>query len=128
MAPANAHFVIAEDERPEDYVGILDAIPQLRPNQPRAIITNFANYVGPNGDDKTLAKPIIDADFACITEVYLGDNPQATPEAMEGRARNLGWEHTQPGFGVWNKNWKEYQQWFSWMPGQWFYLAENFIR
>lgn len=126
--PADAYFTIAEDEGPDDYVGIIDAIPHLNPTLPRAIITNFASYVQNGKDDKELAKPLIDAGFACITECYLGDNAMATPENMQGRANNLGWEKTQPGFGVWNKWWDDYKNWFGWWPGHWFYLAENFIR
>jgi hypothetical protein len=100
----------------------------LRSNQPRAVITNFANYVQNGKDDKELAKPIIDAKFACITECYLGDNPAAIPENMNGRAFNLGWAHSQPAFGVWNYSIDGYLPWKDWMPGQWYYVGENFIQ
>lgn len=53
----------------------------------------------------------------------MGDNPNAHPDGLNSIAKTLGWKHSQPVFGVYNKPLQEYGQWFSW--GGWSaYLAE----
>lgn len=43
---------------------------------------------------------LIDADFACLPEAYMNENPQQTPDNMNRIARNLGWAGSQPVAGV----------------------------
>lgn len=88
---------------------------------PHAVITNF------NTIDAERAAPLIEAGFSCITEAYLGDNPQATPDNLDNDARHRGWAYTIPAFGVWNKPLQEYQQWFGWPQGWCVYLGENVL-
>lgn len=106
----------------ESLVAALDHLPGC----PLAIITNL-DFTDTQGvDQPELAAPIIEAGFACITECYLGDNPQATPENMDFRARGLGWERTQPAFGLYNAPAETYLPWIDW-PGSCDYLAEHVL-
>lgn len=122
-APSDARFLIAECEGPGDYEGIMEAIPHLQP-VPRAIVTNFniplrdANGV----PQPQAAKPLLDAGFSCLTEAYLGDNPNATPDRLDFTAQRLGWATSQPVFGVYNAPPSTYAPWADW-PGA-DYLAE----
>ena len=117
--PADAEFAIAELEGPGDYDGIIAAIDgKTLPSCSLAVITNFnvplVSQQGVPQPDK--AKPLIDAGFTCITEAYLGDNPQATPDALDRAARVLGWGTSQPCFGVYNSPPSAYAKWYDW-PG-----------
>lgn len=68
------------------------------------------------------AAPLVSR-FECLTEAYMGDNPNATPDNLNTSARQLGWQHSQPVFGVYNKPLSEYAPWHGW--GGWSaYLAE----
>jgi len=117
--PADAELAIAELEGPGDYDGIITAIDGgTLPSCPLAVCTNFnvplTNPQGVPQPDK--AKPLIDAGFTCLTECYLGDNPEATPERLDYTAKKLGWPATQAVFGVYNALPSRYAQWADW-PG-----------
>jgi hypothetical protein len=128
FAPNDCEFAIAELEGPGDYEGILaaEASGQI-PNVPKAVITNFnVPLTDPSGvPQPAAAKPLIDAGYVCLTEAYLGDNPNANPDRLDFRAKQLGWSTSQPVFGVYNKPLAEYAQWFGW-PGA-VYLAEYIL-
>lgn len=126
--PLDADFAIAELEGPGDYDGIIAAIDGgTLPKCSLAVVTNFnVPLTDPQGvpqPDK--AKPLIDAGFSCLTECYLGDNPEATPDRLDFAARQLGWASSQPVFGVYNKPPSAYAQWANW-PGA-DYLGENVL-
>lgn len=128
QTPTDADFAIAECEGPGDYDGIIAAIDtNTLPKCSLAIVTNFniplTNAQGVPQSD--MAKPLIDANFTCLTECYLGDNPEATPDALDATARRLGWAGSQPVFGVYNKPPSAYAQWALW-PGA-DYLGENVL-
>lgn len=125
LTPVNADFTIAEMEGPGDYDGIIASIPSL-PNIPRAIVTNFGTPLsdaqGKYHPEK--AKPLIDAGFRCLTEAYMADNPQATPDRLDFTAKQLGWPSSQPVFGVYGeKKLSAYSEWFDW-SGWSVYLSE----
>ena len=128
--PLNSHFRIAEVEGPDDYFALLACLPQVHRSQNLAIVTNFAPFVTWDEekqqwvDDPAKAKPLIDAGFKCLTEAYLGDNPNATPDRLNFRGTRLGWKKTAPVFGVWN--YSDYEQWENW-PGCSDYLLEYVI-
>lgn len=112
---------MAEVEGEEDRLGLLSALSNL-PNIPKAIVTNLP-FKRNGYYDPALTAEIRAAGFECLTEVYLGSNGQATPEALDNVARQCGWQRTHPCFGIWNKPLEEYQQWMNW-PGWSIYLAE----
>lgn len=123
MTPADAAFTIAELESQGDLDGVL-ASPT--PSMPHAVVTNFTPLTDSNGVPlPEKAKPLLDAEWFCITEAYLGDNPSATPDALDQFAKQLGWGVTQPAFGLWNAPPSAYSQWASW-PGC-DYLGENVL-
>lgn len=123
--PHDADFSIAELEGPGDYDGIIAAINDgALPTCPVAVCTNFNHPIWP-GDPNApaMAAPLINAGFKCLTEAYMGDNPNASPDNLNQSARVLGWQHSQPVFGVYNKPLHEYAPWQDW--GGWSaYLAE----
>lgn len=103
--PPDAEFVIAEHEGPGDYDGIMSAI-QFNdlPDCPRAVLTNFgAPLATAVGYSRMAAAPLIDAGFWCLTEAYIGDNPNATKERLEYTATvQLGFPSAQPVYGIYN--------------------------
>ena len=121
QTPHDAKFAIAELEGPGDYEGIVNVINGVGagplPTCSLAVCTNF-NYQGSS-------QPLIDAGMACLTEAYLGDNANATPDALDHQARSRGWPTSQPVFGVWNAPPSAYAQWADW-PGV-DYLLENVL-
>lgn len=129
--PEDAHFMIAELESESDYRGIMECLSmgEILPPIPRAVITHFGPIDPGNiGLDKAREKvaPLIEAGFHCLTEAYLGDNPNATPDNLDFRARQLGWPRSSPVFGVYNKPASAYENWF-WWEGSSDYLAENLL-
>ena len=117
--PVDAHFSIAEVEGPGDYNGVVAAIDAgTLPDCPLAVVTNFnVPLTTPAGAPApAAARPLIDAGFFCLTEAYLGDNPNATPDELDFKAKQLGWATSQPVFGVWNAPPSAYAQWADW-PG-----------
>jgi hypothetical protein len=96
-------------------------------------VTNFNTPIVPSNDPQKMAaaqaaaKPIIDAGFACLTESYLGDNPNATPSNLDNNGRQLGWPSTSPVFGVYNEPLSSYAPYMNSFPGWSAYLAEYLI-
>jgi hypothetical protein len=129
--PADAQFAIAECEGPGDYDGIMAAISagQL-PSCPKAIVTNFNHPLysdgTPAGDGAAIAAaaPLINAGFACLTEAYMGDNPNADPNGLDSYGRFLKWPATSPVFGVYNEPMTTYDPYKNTFPGWSVYLAE----
>lgn len=68
----------------------------------KSVVTNFAPFVTETGlPDRSKSQPLIDAGYACLTECYLAENQNATPENTDWYARvHLGWASTQPVLGV----------------------------
>ena len=94
---------------------------------PKAVATNFAPFIHHDGTPAPeIAKPLIDAGWACITECYLGESPNSTPENQDFYAtRNLGWPETQPVIGLYaGKTWADYptrdnyRNWSVWDAGE----------
>lgn len=123
--PDDAQGAIAELEGPfggpGDWEGINNAIRwgQL-PDCRLAIVTNF-NDVQPGE-----AEAIIAAGFHCLTEAYMGDNVSATPTNLDNTARAIGFEASQPVFGLWNAPESLYAPWATWPGAE--YLVENVYR
>jgi hypothetical protein len=128
QTPPNSDFAIAEIEGPGDYEGVVNIINGVGagplPKCPLAIVTNFNTPL----QSRLAAKPLIDAGFACLTEAYLNENPNATPDNLDNIAKNLGWPSSQPVFGVYPVGGQpvpSYAEWASW-PGA-DYLGENVL-
>jgi hypothetical protein len=123
--PSDCQFAIAECEGPGDYQGITNAISwgQL-PSCSLAVVTNFNTPL----TTEAAAKPLIEANFTCLTEAYMNENPQADPDSLNQQAQSLGWPTSQPVFGVYSVNGvpaPSYTQWQDW-PGV-DYLGEYVI-
>lgn len=118
MTPVDAEFTIAELESAGDYDGIM-ASPT--PSIPHAIVTNFSPFRDSGRDPQ----PLVERGYVCITEAYIGDNPNATPDRLHFTARQHGWATSQPAFGVYNAPLSAYSEWMDW-PGC-DYLAEYVI-
>lgn len=129
LTPSDAEFAIAEVEGPGDYDGVVNAITDGQiPTCPKAIVTNFnIPLVDASGPNPQACKPLIDAGFHCLTESYLGDNPQATPPNLDFLGRNCGWKSTSPVFGVYNAPINSYSPYMSAFPGWSSYLAEYIL-
>lgn len=103
------------------------------PSCPKAIVTNFNIPLYTNGTPegdaqaKAAAAPLIAAGFECLTEAYMGDNPNATPTNLDQYGRFLGWPSTSPVFGVYNAPLNTYTPYMSQFPGWSAYLAEYLI-
>lgn len=130
QTPASADFTIAEIEGPGDYEGVVNVINGVGagslPPQPKAIVTNFNTPL----QSRAAAKPLIDAGFACLTEAYLNENPNATPDRLNSFAKNLGWASSQPAAGVYPTASQPnpvplYTQWENWPMAD--YLGENVL-
>lgn len=108
-----------------DWQACVDAIADLA--IPKSVVTNFAPFVDEQGyPDPAKAKPLVDAGWACLTEAYLGENPNATPENCDFYARSfLGWTETQPVIGIYaGKTFDDYptrnnyRNWSVWDAGE----------
>ena len=64
----------------------------------KGVVTNFAPFIHNDGRPfPEKAKPLIDAGWACVTENFISETPNATPDRTDFYARtNLGWSETQP--------------------------------
>ena len=93
----------------------------------KAVCTNFAPFVTIEGlPDRSKSQPLVDAGWACMTEAYLGEAPNATPENLDWYARtHLGWSETQPVLGIYGgKTFADYptrdnyRNWSVWDAGE----------
>lgn len=88
--------------RPEavDWAAVVSAIADLQ--IAKSVVTNFAPFVDENAlPAPEKAKPLVDDGWACLTECYLGEAPNATPENTDWYAKaHLGWSETQPVIGI----------------------------
>lgn len=67
----------------------------------KGVVTNFAAFVHDDGTPwPEKAQPLIDAGWKCLTECYLPENPNASPDRMDFRATQLGWRESQPVLGL----------------------------
>lgn len=127
MTPADADFAIAEVEGPGDYDGVAAA---AAPACPHAIVTNFNHPLytdgTPQGDAaaQAAAKVLIDKGYECLTEAYMGDNPNATPFNLDHYGRFLGWESTSFVAGIYNSPLTSYTPYMAQFPGWSVYLSE----
>lgn len=88
-------------------------------------MTNFNTPLyGGTPQAQEAAKPLIEAGFACLTEAYMGDNPNATPTNLDNYGRFLGWSSTSPVFGVYNAPLTSYTPYMAQFPGWSAYLSE----
>lgn len=134
QTPADADFAIAEVEGPGDYDGVKASIQAgTTPSCPHAIVTNFNTPLYTNGtsegnaDAQAAAKILIDAGYECLTEAYMGDNPNATPTNLDQYGRFLGWPSTSPVFGIYNEPLNTYTPYMAQFPGWSAYLSEYLI-
>ena len=83
-----------------DWQACVNAIADL--NIHKSVVTNFAPFTTPDGlPDPAKARPLVEAGWACLTECYLPENQNLTPEAQDFYARaHLGWSETQPVLGL----------------------------
>jgi len=117
-------FYIAELERPIDTVDFARRHRVFNPTLRSAFITNLDTHGNPD-----YFKPLVDAGFAGITEAYVSDNPQATPEAMAFQARQVGIPDSQPCISLYegrngHPSVADYGDLSAW-PGWSVYLAEH---
>lgn len=108
-----------------DWQACVDAIADLPIY--KSVVTNFAPFVTSEGyPDPSKSKPLVDAGWACLTESYLGEAPNATPENLDFYARShLGWTETQPVIGIYGgKTFDDYptrnnyRNWSVWDAGE----------
>lgn len=125
LTPLDADFTIAEVESESDRQGAINAAPYL-PDIPRAILTNFTPMTDAQGVPvPENAAPLIAAGYECLTEAYMGVNPNASPERLDFRAtQQLGWHRSAPVFGVYDKDYDFYDQYRDQWPGWGDYTAE----
>jgi len=133
QTPGDADFAIAELEGPGDYDGLINAInTNALPACPKAVCTNFNHPIHPSNDPtemaaaRAAATPLIAANLVCLTESYLNENVNASPDNMNRSALSLGWATSQPVFGRYSVGGNpppSYAQWAGW-SGRSDYLAE----
>jgi hypothetical protein len=117
LTPPGSDLAIAEVEGPGDLEGVTNVIHGVGggplPTCPLAVCTNFSTLTREN------SRPLIDANFTCLTESYVNESPGMTPDNMDWVAKNLGWPTSQPVFGVYPVGGNpppSYAQWQDW-PG-----------
>lgn len=107
-----------------DWASVAAAISDLP--IPKAVVTNFAPFVHHAGAPwPEKANPLIDAGWACMTECYLSESPDSTPENTNYFATvNLGWKETQPVLGCYGGKTladyptrNNYRNWSVWAAG-----------
>lgn len=108
-----------------DWQACVDAIADLDVH--KSVVTNFAPFVDVNGYPvPAKAAPLVEAGWKCLTECYLGEAPNSTPENQDYYARaNLGWPATQPVIGIYGgKTFDDYptrgnyRNWSVWDAGE----------
>lgn len=71
-------------------------------NIARGVVTNFAPFVHADGSlwpEK--ARPLVQAGYACVTENFISESPNSTPDRTNFTATQLGWARTQPMVEGW---------------------------
>ncbi len=70
----------------------------------KGCVTNFAPFVYEDGKPwPEKAAPLIQDGWACVTECFVTEAPNATPDNTNWYAtRNLGWATTQPMIEAWH--------------------------
>ena len=108
-----------------DWQACVDAIADIPIY--KSVVTNFAPFVNEQGyPDPSKSKPLVDAGWACLTEAYLGEAPNASPENLDWYARtHLGWTEIQPVIGIYGgKTFDDYptrnnyRNWSVWDAGE----------
>jgi len=88
-----------------DAVNWPEVIFQLQDlNIPKAVVSNFAPFVHWDGQPwPEKAKPLVDAGWAYLSECFVSESPNSTPERTDFFATNaLGWPETQPMIEGWH--------------------------
>lgn len=68
----------------------------------KGVVTNFAPFVKQDGSPwPEKARPLIDAGYACVTENFISESPNSTPDNTDHYAKQLGWPRTQPMVEGW---------------------------
>lgn len=108
-----------------DWQACVDAIADL--TIAKSVVTNFAPFTNAQGlPDPSKSKPLVDAGWACLTEAYLGEAPNSTPENLDWYAKtHLGWTETQPVIGIYGgvgfdsyPTRDQYRNWSVWDAGE----------
>lgn len=96
----NADAYIAQAEEPQPWSGI---VATYTVGKPAAVVTTFAGLGAVEGGyDPSIAKPVVDAGWACFTEAYTNENVQWTPDRLNFTGVNqLGFPSTRPVIGLW---------------------------
>lgn len=108
VVESQCEAIILEGEIPGDRpeaVDWVDVIFHLRDfDIPKAIVTNFAPFVSSEGQVMPeKARPLIEDGWACITENFVSESPNSTPENTHYFATQvLGWPTTQPMIEGWH--------------------------
>ena len=97
VSEAGAGFYIAQAEGPRDWGAITADFRSYYPRLPAAVVTNFGGL-----EDPVNCVPIVDAQFSCLTECYVIDNPNATIANQDVMARQRGWRTSQPVLGLYH--------------------------
>lgn len=108
-----------------DWAAVVAAVADLPVY--KGVVTNFAPFVTQDGfPDPEKARPLVEAGWACLTECYLSEAPNSTPENQDFYARaHLGWPRTQPVIGIYGgKTFDDYptrdnyRNWSVWDAGE----------
>lgn len=129
---SGADHYIAQAESPRPWQSIVDTFRWAYPKLPAAVITTFWG-LGALEDryDAFVSLPVVEAGFKCLTEAYVVDNPNATPDNLDWIATTkLGWEVSQPAIGVYHgfpaQTYID-QYRLAAHPGYWVWLAETML-
>jgi len=130
-----ASHYIAQAEESQPWAEIVGSFRRDFPAMPAAVVTTFVGLGALNsgGYDSSIAKPVVEAGFHCLTEAYMSESPNWTPERLDWTAKtHLGFPVTQPTIGLWNGRLgritaeqyiNEYN--LAAFPGYWVWLAET---
>lgn len=131
VTESGAQHYIAQAEQPEPWPEIVSTFRAALPTFPAAVVTTFWGCgATATGYDRSIPKPLIDGDFACLTEAYVNQSgTSVSPARLDWTAKaHLGWERTQPTIGVyWDYPAERYINEFALaeFPGYWVWLAET---
>lgn len=85
-----------------DWVDVIWHLADL--DIPKAVVSNSAAFTDPQGNYlPEKAKPLIDDGWAYISECFISESPNATPERADWVVTTkLGWPRTQPMIEGWH--------------------------